>query len=139
MENFMTKEREKKIVALFRNYKRNKKELSEHYNIPVPSGIAYDKIKVMTDKSRNGQEEMTLEYIIKREDLFKKVYIVDEVLNWFRLEGHGRDRFIKVFMIGGCSWIKAEMELHISNQTILRWRRDVLEKAEMVASWLKIF
>ena len=132
----MTKEREKKIVLLFRNYKRNKKELLQDYNIPVPSGIAYDKIKVLADNSRNSQEEMTIEYIAKREELFKKVYIVDEVLNWFRLEGHGRDRFIKVFMIGGCSWVKAEMECHISKGTLFWWRKDVLEKAEMVCKWL---
>lgn len=132
----MTKQVERELVSIFRGYKDNKKALATDYNIPVPSGVRYDKIVIKTDNSVNGVEKMTVDYIARREELFKKVYIVDEVLRWFQLEGHGRERFIKLFMIDRCSWTKTEMDCHISNQTILRWRREVLEKAEMVAKWV---
>ena len=132
----MNREREKKLVALFRTYNRNKREYNNGYSEVLPRGVAYDKIKVKGDISKNSQEEMLVAYSAKREELAKKIYIVEEVLNWFKLEGHGRDRFIKLFMIDGCSWTKAEMDCHISNQTVLRWRREVLDKAEMVAGWL---
>ena len=132
----MTREKEKKLVALFRTYNRNKREYNNGYSEVLPRGVAYDKIKVKGDISKNSQEEMLVAYSAKREELYKKIYIVEEVLNWFKLEGHGRDRFIKLFMIDGCSWVKAEMECHISNQTVFRWRREVLDKAEMVAGWL---
>ena len=132
----MTREKEKKLVALFRTYNRNKREYNNGYSEVLPRGVAYDKVKVKGDISKNSQEEMLVAYSAKREELYKKIYIVEEVLNWFKLEGHGRDRFIKLFMIDGCSWTKAEMDCHISNQTVLRWRREVLDKAEMVAGWL---
>lgn len=131
----MTKEREKKLVALFRNYRKNKKELDKNYDMPIPGAIAYDKVKVVSN-GRNSQEDMVVNYIYKRENLFKKVYIVEEVINWFKLEGHGRDRFVRVFMIGGCSWNQTESELHISKGTLHWWRKDVLEKADLVSKWL---
>ena len=135
----MNKEREKAIEQLFRRYKANKKELAQDYNIPTPSGIAYDKIKVQADNSRNAQYEQTVEYISKREELFKRVFIVEEVLNWFRLEGHGRERFIKTLLIDGRSWTKTEMDCGLSRDTIARWRREVFEKAEIVGKWVNYF
>ena len=135
----MTKEREKAIEQLFRRYKANKRELAQDYNIPVPSAVAYDKVKVQGDNSRNVQLEQTVEYISKRDELFKKVFIVEEVINWFRLEGHGRETFIKSFLIDGNSWIKTEIGCALSRDTIARWRREVFEKSEMVAKWVNYF
>lgn len=135
----MNREREKQIESIFRNYKRNKKELAQDYNIPVPSGVSYDKVSVQNGSNRNPVEEMTVEYISKREDLSKKVFIVDEVLTWFRLEGHGRDRFVRIFLIEGSSWVKTSVECHICRNTLFSWRREVLEKAETVAKWINFF
>ena len=135
----MTKQRERDIVNLFRGYKANKKELASNYNIPVPSGVRYDKITVKTDNSVNGVEKMTVEYISRREELFKKVFIVDEVLNWFRLEGHGRERFITLFLIDGNSWVKTERSCAVSRDTLARWRREVFEKTETVCKWIGYF
>lgn len=135
----MNKEREKIISSLFRQYKANKKELAQDYNIPAPSGISYDKIKVKGDTFRNVPYEQTVEYISKREELYKKVFIVEEVLNWFKLEGHGRERFIKIFLMDGNSWVKTEMDCHIAHATLVSWRREVLEKAEIVAKWFDFF
>lgn len=135
----MIRQREKMLAKLFRNYRQNKTELETDYNIPVPSGIAYDKIKVQADTSKNTTYESTISYISKREELFKKVFIVEEVLNWFKLEGHGRERFICMLMVDGCSWTKAEMQCHVSLSTLSRWREEVLEKAETVAKWVNFF
>lgn len=135
----MTKQVERELVEIFRSYKDNKKELTNEYSIPVPSGVRYDKIAVKTDKSVNGVEKMTVDYIARREDLFKKVYIVDEVLRWFQLEGHGRERFIKSFLIDGNSWTKSEVECCVSRGALSYWRREVLEKAETVAMWVNYF
>ena len=135
----MTKQRERDIVNLFRGYKANKKELESNYNIPVPSGVRYDKISVKTDKSVNGVEKMTVDYIARRADLFKKVYIVDEVLRWFQLEGHGRERFIQIYYIDGSGWVKTCHECCLSEGTLSYWRREVHEKAETVAMWVNYF
>lgn len=135
----MTRQREKIIISLFRQYKQNKKELAQDYNIPAPSGISYDRIKVHGDNSKNVVYETTVKYISERETLFKKIFIVEETLNWFRLEGHGRERFIKLLMIDGNSWVKTEMVCHIAHTTLVRWRTEVLEKAETVAKWVSFF
>ena len=135
----MTKQVERELVEIFRSYKDNKKELTNEYSIPVPSGVRYDKIAVKTDKSVNGVEKMTVDYIARREDLFKKVYIVDEVLRWFQLEGHGRERFIQIYCINGSGWVKTCSECCVSEGTLSHWRREMLEKAEMVAKWINYF
>lgn len=132
----MKREREKQIKKWFREYNSNKTELRNDYNIPVPSGIAYDRISVKTDKSTNGVENMTVEYASKREDLYKRVYIVDEVLRWFRLEGHGRERFIKTHLIDGNSIRYTSNRCCADERSLYRWQAEVLEKADTVARWL---
>lgn len=135
----MDRKREKVLASLFRKYKANKKELAQGGKIPEPSGVSYDKIRVKGDLSKNVPYEMTVEYISRREELFKEVFIVEEVLNWFKLEGHGRDRFIQLYFIGGCSWTKAEIVCNISHSTLSIWRREVLEKSEIIAKWVNFF
>lgn len=135
----MTKQVERELVEIFRAYKDNKKELATDYNIPVPSGVRYDKIVIKTDNSVNGVEKMTVDYIARREELFKKVYIVDEVLRWFQLEGHGRERFIQIYYIDRSGWVKTCNECCLSEGTLSYWRREVLEKAETVAKWVNYF
>lgn len=132
----MDKKRKRELLRLFREYSRNKRELTDKYNIPVPSGIAYDKVRVTGDKSKNVNEIMTVEYIAKREELFKRVYIVEEVLHWFELEGHGRDRFIIVRLLNCASIIESTYLCHASERTLWGWQRDILEKADTVAGWL---
>ena len=135
----MTKERKKEIESLFRNYKANKKALREDYDFPSVSGVDFSRISIKSDKSRNVQEDKIINYADKKTKLYAQVYIVDEVIHWFELEGHGRERFIMKFMINGCSWIKAEMECGISHGTLSYWRRDALEKAEAVGKWIGYF
>ena len=132
----MKKERRRELLRLFREYKRNKRELNNNYNIPVPSGIAYDKVRVTGDKSKNVNEIMTVEYISKRDELFKKVYIVEEVLHWFELEGHGRDRFIIVRLMNGASFTQSTFLCHASKRTMLRWQDEVLDKTETICGWV---
>ena len=133
----MKRNQERELYLIFRNYKQTKKELDNNYSIPVPSGIDYDKISIKTDKSKNNVEDMTVDYCAKREDLFRRVFIVEETLKWFQLEGHGRERFIHFFFIDGNSWVKTESVFRLAPDTIRRWRRDVLEKAKMIESWTK--
>ena len=135
----MTKQRGKEINALFKWYKSNKKALAQDYNIPVPSGVSYDKISVQTDKTKNPVEHATIEYISKREELFKKVFIVEETLNWFKLEGHGRERLIEYLLIDRHSWTETEIKCRISRHALSTLRNDAFEKAEMLAKWVNYF
>lgn len=129
----MTRTREKEIEKLFRNYAANKRLLNDRYSMPQAQAVQYDKIVIQTDKSTNPVEMSVINYIARREELFKKVFIVEEVIQYFWLEDYGRDRFIKVLLLQNSTWTKTEQACNISRETLSRWRRDVFEKAERVA------
>ena len=132
-------EREKELLAMFKNYKANKKALKEDYGFPSITGVDFSRISIQTDKSRNIQEDKIISYADEKTRLFAQVYIVDEVMRYFVLEGHGRERFIQVYYIDGASWRRTIIECHVSEGTLSYWRRDMLEKAKMVAEWLNYF
>ena len=132
-------EREKELLAMFKNYKANKRTLKEDYNFPSITGVDFSRISIQTDKSRNVQEDKIISYADEKTRLFAQVYIVDEVMRYFVLEGHGRERFVTSSLINGDSWTKTEMLCCVSRGTMSYWRRDVIEKAEMVADWLNYF
>lgn len=135
MEKKKITKAERAIERLFRDYERNKQELENDYNFPTLFATSFDRIAVQTDKSKNRSEEIAVKYASRREELYKKVYIVDEVLRWFQLEGHGREKFIKYLLIEGNSWTATEMNCHISRCTLSWWRKEVFEKTKMVAQW----
>ena len=129
----MTRTRETEIAKLFRNYASNKRLLNDRYSMPQAQALQYDKIVIQTDKSTNPVEMSVINYIARREELFKKVFIVEEVIQYFWLEDYGRDRFIHVLLLQNSTWTKTEQVCNISRDTLNRWRRDVFEKAERVA------
>lgn len=135
----MTKERRHKIEDLFRRYRENKRVLKEEFEYPSIGSVDFGKISIQTDKSRNATEERLINFMDRRDKLLAQVFIVDEVLRWFELEGHGRERFITKFMINGCSWVNAELELHVSRCTIARWKDEVMDKANIIGGWLNYF
>lgn len=132
----MTKEREKELVGMFKAYKENKKALREDYGFPGVSAVDFSRISVQTDRSKNVQEDKIINYADRKTRLFAQVYIVDEVLRFFILEGHGREKFVKSNMINGDSWVQTEMVCCVSRGAMHYWRRDAIEKAEMVAGWI---
>lgn len=132
-------EREKELLVMFKNYKANKKALKEDYGFPSVTAVDFSRISIQTDKSRNIQEDKIISYADEKTRLFAQVYIVDEVMRYFVLEGHGRERFVTSSLINGDSWTKTEMLCCVSRGTMSYWRRDVIEKAEMVADWLNYF
>lgn len=135
----MNAEREKEIIKIFRQYNENKQALKDDYDFPTIGAVDFGRISIQTDKSRNIQEEKIINYADKKSKLYAQVFIVDEVIRWFRLEGHGREKFVKSHMISGDSWTKTEMLCCVSRGAMSYWRRDVLEKAETVGEWLNYF
>lgn len=129
----MTKKREKEIERLFKQYKANKRLYNDRYAfMPDANAVAYDKISVVSDKSKNPVELSVIEYISRREELYKKIFIVEHTLWWFKMECFGRDNFINTLFFEQNTWTYTENECRISRDTLARWRRDVLEVAERV-------
>lgn len=127
----MRKAREKLITQIFSRYRQNEKELLEDLNFPSLGATDYSKISVQSTKG-NTQEDKIINYADRRTVLFAEKFIVEETLQYFHLEGHGRDRFVRFFFIDGNGWIATQIECNICERTLAYWRRDVLEKAEIL-------
>ena len=130
----MTRKREKEIEWIFRAYKANKRLYADRYaEMPNANAVAYDKIAVTADKSKNVVELSVIEYISRREDLYKKIFIVEQTLWWYKMEDFGREKFIRTLFINHNSWTYTEIECGISRGTLAHWKHDVLSVAERVA------
>ena len=127
----------KEVRGIFERYYENKKTLREDYDFPHLSAVDFGRIAVQTDKSRNVQEDKIINYADRKTRLVAEVFIVDEVLMYFQMEGHGRERFVHHYFIDGNGWVNTLHKCCISDCTLSHWRRDVIEKAQMVAEWIR--
>lgn len=132
-------DRERQIKRIFSSYYANKKTLREDYNFPSITATDYSRVVVQTDKSKNIQEDKIINYADRKTVLCAEVFIVEETLQYFRLEGHGREKFVEAFFIKNYSWAKTEMECNVSVGTLSYWQRDVIEKAEILGKWIGYF
>ena len=126
------------IQRAFMDYGKNKKAL-ENYPYPYTGGVDYTKPRVKGDNTKNGAEQMVLSVIEKKLDLERFIELVDKTIDWFKLEGYGRERYIQKKLIRGETAISACMEIGIDERTGRRWKRDIFEKAEIIAEDLGIF
>jgi hypothetical protein len=124
---------------MFRAYRSNIRALKDDYNFPSVSAVDFSRIAIQTDKSRNVQEDKVINYADRKTKIFGEVFIVEETLQWFRLEGHGRERFIQHFLIENNGWVSTELHCCIARSTLAVWRKDVFEKAETVGKWIGYF
>ena len=127
----MKKSREKWICQIFKRYKANQKEWMDDVNFPTVGATDYSRISVQSTKG-NTQEDKIINYADRRTVVRAEIFIVEETLQYFHLEGHGRERFVRHHFIDDNSWICTQMECNISRCTLSYWRRDVLEKAEIL-------
>lgn len=126
------------IQRAFRDYNKNKKALA-NYPYPYTSGIDYTKPRVKGDNTKNGAEQMVLSVIDKKLDLERFVALVDKTVEWFALEGYGREQYIQKRLIRGESETIACMDIGIDERTGRRWKIDIFEKAETIAIQLGVF
>ena len=126
----------KAVKDIFSRFYENKKTLREDFDFPTLSAVDFGRISVQTDKSRNVQEDKIINYADKKTKLYAEVFIVEEVLMYFQMEGHGRERFVQHYFIDGNGWVNTMHKCAISEGTFSYWRRDVIEKAQMVAEWI---
>lgn len=126
------------IEKAFKGYMRNRVAL-KNYPFPYASGIDYSKPRVTGDGYKNGQEQMILSCIEKKEELEQQVRLVEEVIRWLEIEGYGRERYIKYIYLSGATNVRACYEIGISEKTGKNWKRDIFYKAEAIAENIGIF
>lgn len=126
------------IEKAFKGYKRNLAALRS-YPYAYVSGVDYSKPRVTGDGYKNGQEQMTMSVIEKKEDLEMQIKLVEEVIRWFELEGYGREEYIKKRYIQRKTNIETSMEIGIDESTGKRWNRIILKKAETIAGKMQNF
>lgn len=126
------------IDKAFKGYRRNLAALRS-YPYPYVSGVDYSKPRVTGDGYKNGQEQMVMSAIDKKEDLEKQVRLVEEVVRWFEIEGHGRERYIYFRYTRGYGHLRACEETGVSERMGLYWKRDIFGKAEIIGERLGLF
>lgn len=126
------------IDKAFKGYKRNLAALKS-YPYPYVSGVDYSKPRVTGDGYRNGQEQMVMSAIDKKEELEKQVRLVEEVVRWLEIEGHGRERYIYFRYTRGYGHLRACEETGVSERMGRYWKNDIFGKAEIIGERLGIF
>lgn len=126
------------IDKAFNDYKKNLEAL-KNYPYPCVSGVDYTKQKVSGDGYKNTQEQMIISCIDKKEDLEKKVKLVEEVYRYLEIEGFGRERYIKYLYFEEFTNIRSCYEIGIDERTGKRWKRDIFEKAEIIGEKIGLF
>ena len=135
----MTDERLKEIKRIFNSYKRNVSQLRQ-LTLPTLQGVAYDKVAVKTDKSKNSFEQLVFTYLIDKEKIEKEIALVDRVYEHF---ADDRDeelaRLIDLrFRKGEKHW-QASNDVFISDRQGLHWLRRAYEKADEIALQMHLF
>ena len=135
----MTEERLKEIKRIFNTYGHNVAQLGQLVP-PGVKGVSYDKIAVMTDKSRNTVEQLMITYLIDKEKLEKEIALVDRVYEHF-----ADDRDVELaelinirFRLGNPHWAAAN-GVYISDRQALRWLEKAYAKAEEIGMQMHIF
>ena len=135
----MTEERLKTIKRIFCHYRQNKAQLKQ-LERPTIKSVAYDKISVQTDNSKNTTEQLIITYLIDKEKLEKEIALVDRVYEHF-----ADDRDVELaelinirFRRGKPHWVAAN-GVYISDRQALRWLEKAYVKAEEVALQMHIF
>ena len=135
----MTEERLQEIRKIFERYNKNKSEYRQLV-VPTISGVSYDKIAVVTDKSKNPTEQMIINYLIDKERITREIELVDKTYDFFADERN--IEFAKLidsrFRLGKHHW-QAVNDCYISDRQGLRWLDRVYEKAEEIGERLHIF
>ena len=126
------------VRKAFQNYKQNKKKLAG-VDFSVLSGIDYTKPRITADKTKNGQEDKLISTLDKQMELFKLVRLVEETLQWFAIEGFGKEKYIRLRMIDGLSETLACLQIGIAERTGRNWKRDVYEKAMVIGENIGVF
>lgn len=135
----MTEERLKEIKRIFNSYGDNITKLRQ-LEIPGTQNGSYDKISVMTDKSRNTVEQLMITYLIDKENLEKEIALVDRVYEHF---ADDRDaelaELIDIrFRQGKPHWAAAN-GVYISDRQALRWLEKAYAKAEEIGMQMRVF
>lgn len=109
----------RKILFVLNNYTRLKKHFGTEQNATV-----------LVSFRQRGYE--ALEGV----DITKGLKLADALINYYRIENGGVDRFIELYFFKGKSFIAAANALFISEKTARNWKAEVLDRAELIAAML---
>lgn len=109
----------KKLLFVLYNYK-TLKDLKTNGESPLVF-LAYQ---------RNNYES------IGNIDIAKGVKVVEALLEYYRIQNRGLDKFIELSFFQRRKRYNVADRLHISESTAGNWRREIIDRAELVAAML---
>ena len=130
-------EKEKYLKKVFRAYNNNKKRLKE-ISFNAVSGVDFSKQRTSTGIPK-GNEHALVSYLDEKTAIEKQIELVERVLWFYRIEGKGRDEYIKLRYMKNMKCYRVEMELFVSHSTIMAWEKEIIKKAELCADMLGLW
>lgn len=132
------KAKTKYIKQAFKNYNENKKALKTLAFESV-KGINYGEVKTKKTNAPRWNENALIGYISQKETLEKQIQLVDRVLWWYKLDGGGRDEYIKVRYFKKYPLYRCAMELYAAQGTLCRWDKEFISLAKAAADLFNLY
>ena len=134
--------KEQFIKAAFKNYRKNKKRLSE---MRFDNLRAVDYTRKKAKSKCGGFEDALAAFIDEKIAIEKAVELVDRTLYHYevieRAHADGKALYIRCRFLQGMSFARAGIECGVGDSTATNWLKDIRETAAAVADlyalWVK--
>lgn len=125
------------IDGVFDQYKSNKEKLKTLSFDPLRA-IDYSK---QTTNRQNGKgcETALAAFLDDKQKIEKQVELFNRVLEYFRMEGQGKDQYIESRYINRRKLYQISMDLYVSDRSLIRWDKEIKSVAERCADLFKLW
>lgn len=131
------KEKDKYIKKAFACYRINKKRLRDA-TFDGLHGTNYERLRT-ANGTPQGQENALVAFLDEKRKLEKQIELVDRVLEYFKIDGSGKDDYIKARYFDGRYIYQIAMDLYTSDRTLLRWEKEIRRTAERIAEIYNLY
>ena len=131
------KEKEKYIKKAFACYRSNKKRLMET-TFDGLRGTDFERVRTANGAPK-GQENALVVFLDDKQNLEKQIELVERVLEYFKIDGSGKDDYIKARYFDGRFVYQIAMDLYTSDRTLLRWEKEIRRTAERIAEIYNLY
>lgn len=135
-ETGMSKDEERRIRAIYSRYKANVRLCADKSYVDTLSAVDFSRICVQSDKSKNPTEERIAAHLDTIYRAKREKDLVDAVIAYYKIEGEGREKFVKAYFVDERSWIAVTYDCSICSATVYKWRRDVLARTAAIAKMM---
>lgn len=130
-------DKEKYIKSVFVCYRENKRRLKE-ISFNELKGVDYSKQKG-GGYCKDGNESAIVKYLDEKRDIEKQIELVERVIWYYKLDGKGKDEYIKQRYEKRKTFVSLSLDLYVSESTLYGWDKDIKALAVRVADMFNLW